>query len=63
MTKTPFITREALSCSMCAHQLTVCDDSYGVTVQLCMHPKAPKILRNQKPCRKFVLLFDEGGEE
>ena len=63
MTKAPFLTREALTCSMCAHHLTVVDDTYGVTVKLCMHPKRQKLLKDQKPCRNFVLIFPEGRDE
>ena len=62
MTK-PFFTKDNLSCAMCAYQLTVIDDSFGVTVRLCMHPQKQKILKDQKPCKFFVLLFDEEGRD
>jgi len=63
MTKAPFFTKDTLSCSMCAHQLTVVDDTYGVTVRLCMHPKKQKILKVLKPCKNFVLLFNQEGSD
>lgn len=62
MTNVPFFTKDTLSCTMCAHHLTVEDSTYGVTVQLCMHPKKQKILKDQRTCKNFVLLFDGRDE-
>ena len=62
MTKPPFFTKETLSCRSCAYHLTVEDVTYGVTVDLCMHPKKQKIIKDQRICKNFVLIF-EGRDE